>query len=207
MLRNTSSREEPKNSAPQFRQTKPARLPKYPISPADITVSMTRAPSPQQLRDAARLYAASFRSAPWFEKWTEAKARAEIGRQIAAGSWILLATDPNGTVIGLAITIPLNRSPRAGEFSQLPLSKRCWYFSEFCVAASAQNMGLGKRLLQLALDLSKGLGADGMVTRTRVDNSSARRAFERLGFTIIANLTSETGGRSSERVVYLSPDR
>jgi len=173
-----------------------------PDSSATI-LTATQSIGPEQLEESARLYAASFRGPPWFENWTETQATQEIQAQLSAGAWMILATDSNQAILGLALTIPLRMSPRGNDFSGLPLSNECWYFSDFCVAAEAQNLGLGKRLLQAAAELSASFGADSMLTRTKLDNFAARRAFERLQFEIVANLVSETGGCSSERVVYL----
>lgn len=184
------------DSAPELNRS-------YRVTAKDAALTIAQSLEPNQLAESARLYSVSFQGSPWFEEWTDSAASQEIRAQLAAGAWIILATDPNEAIVGLAITIPLRLSPRAGDFEGLPLSKQCWYFSDFCVAADAQRSGLGKRLLKAASDLSIAMGGDSMLTRTRLDNLSARGAFERLQFEIVATSLCVTGGRVSERVVYL----
>lgn len=191
------------NCLPQSGDCSPGLNQKYRVTAKDAVLSFGQSIDPKQLSECARLYSVSFQGPPWFEKWTKSKASKEIRTQLAAGAWIILATDPNNAIVGLAITIPLRLSPRVGDFEGLPLSKQCWYFSDFCVARDAQGSGLGKRLLQAACELSIATGGDSMLTRTRLDNLVARKAFERLQFEVVATSQSETGGCVSERVVYL----
>lgn len=171
---------------------------------AQIAVTEGSNLSDRQLCACARIYTEAFNGPPWFEQWSEDSAAREILLQINRDARLSIATDDRGAICGMALALPLAKSPRAADFEQLdiPSQDTAWYFSDFCVAKNARGMGLGRALLEDALAIAKGCGASGMLTRTRSDNIAAQKIFEGLGFKQIGIVMSSTGEVSSQRIIY-----
>ncbi len=67
------------------------------------------------------------------------------------------------------------------------------YLAELYVAPPKRGHGLGRALMERALELAKERGADGMDLNTSVDDEAARGLYESLGFT---NLEGQPDGPS-----------
>lgn len=89
---------------------------------------------------------------------------------------LLVAVDPDGTVIGTVTFCPAGSSWR--EISRADEGE----FRMLAVAPSAQGRGVGRALTTACLDRARELGFGGMALSTPAQNVRAHQLYEKFGF-------------------------
>lgn len=169
---------------------------------SELEVTFVDSPNADLLEKMAALYAESFRGPPWNERWTGDEAKVELESHISSGGEFFICISEDGTVLGQAIGIPMSKSTHLEFFAEYCTPDETYYFAEFCVSPQSQGRGLGTKLLQAACDSARKQGYLEVSTRTRDDNISAIRAFQKLDFEHVGTKCAVTGGEESNRVVY-----
>lgn len=84
--------------------------------------------------------------------------------------------------------------------------KNGWLVSNVAVHPEWQGQGIGRVLLEAALDYARDYGGAWVVLQVRDDNLIARRLYESLGFTEIAEVTRFCKKRRGDNIDAPSPD-
>jgi ribosomal protein S18 acetylase RimI-like enzyme len=106
----------------------------------------------------------------------------------------LLAAGDTAVVLGSAGAEPVAVAVLRFRLALWSRAKEC-YLAELYVAPAERGHGLGRALLEAALDLARGEGADYMDLGTSEDDVVARKLYERVGF-------SRTEGRAGGPLNY-----
>ncbi len=94
-----------------------------------------------------------------------------------------------GRLLGSDETVILLGGPGPDGLAVLRFRPAFWsaglecYLAELYVAAARRGQGLGRRLMECAIDQARQLGADCMDLGTSEDDLAARALYESLGFT------------------------
>src|SRR4051812_26472930 len=67
------------------------------------------------------------------------------------------------------------------SLASIPM-KPIWILYDLFVAPSARKLGVGRALMDRATQLAKETGADNLILETAVDNHTAQRLYEKLGY-------------------------
>jgi GNAT superfamily N-acetyltransferase len=89
-------------------------------------------------------------------------------------SWIFLARDANGDALGFTQLYPLFGSVRC---------ERKYLLNDLFVAPAARRGGIGAALLNAAAQFARADGAASLSLSTAIDNRTAQRLYESLGWT------------------------
>jgi GNAT superfamily N-acetyltransferase len=107
----------------------------------------------------------------------------QVSDQAAARHFIQQRLAQDESVIFLAML-----GEQASGFTQLYPSfssvsmKRLWILNDLFVAPTARGQGIGEALLERARQFTLETGAKGLMLETAVDNLTAQRLYERLGW-------------------------
>lgn len=86
----------------------------------------------------------------------------------------VIVAEQDGELIGMLNVMVFYRMPKPGTTAS------CWvYFGNVYVLPQHRNMGIGKQLVQAAIEFSRRIGAVRIVLSP---SSESRRLYERLGF-------------------------
>ena len=157
--------------------------------------------SPQELSEAARVYAECFSKSPWNELWTVQEAQQQIEAYLQSGADVIVVRDA-GVITGIIVGMPL--SSYSGKDDLAPFagaSTDYYYIADFAVDPGMQGRGVGKGLMAALDRLAWASGVDAIITRTRSDNTAALNLFRRSGFQDKGVYEAATGGITSERTV------
>jgi GNAT superfamily N-acetyltransferase len=113
-------------------------------------------------------YRQFYRQAPDLEH-----AREFIKDRLAGGESVIFLAVREGIGLGFAQLYP--------SFSSVEM-KRLWILNDLFVTPSARKQGIGAALLERARQLAIETGARGLMLETAVDNITAQRLYERLGW-------------------------
>jgi GNAT superfamily N-acetyltransferase len=104
-------------------------------------------------------------------------ARAFLSQRVEKGEAViflaLAENSPSATALGFTLLYP--------TFSSLSL-KRLWILNDLYVVPEARKQGVAKALMEAARRLAVETGADSIALETAMDNHSARRLYEQLGY-------------------------
>ena len=133
-------------------------------------VAVRRAGSPD-LDAAARLFTGYLR---FYGKATpEAQAREFIGERLARQDSVIYLAECEGEALGFTQLYP--------AFASLSLAPS-WILNDLYVEPAARGRGVGEALMQAARALAVGNGAAELMLQTALDNASAQRLYEKLGW-------------------------
>ena len=68
------------------------------------------------------------------------------------------------------------------SFSSVSM-KRTWVLNDLYVRESVRGKGFGEKLIKKAITFAKDTGAKGVLLETNIENVTAQRLYERIGFT------------------------
>ena len=68
------------------------------------------------------------------------------------------------------------------SFSSVSM-KRTWVLNDLYVSESVRGKGFGEKLIEKAITFAKDTGAKGILLETNIENVTAQRLYERIGFT------------------------
>jgi ribosomal protein S18 acetylase RimI-like enzyme len=68
------------------------------------------------------------------------------------------------------------------SFSSVSM-KRTWVLNDLYVSESVRGKGFGEKLIKKAITFAKDTGAKGILLETNIENVTAQRLYERIGFT------------------------
>lgn len=88
-------------------------------------------------------------------------------------SIIIVAIDQNNSMVGFTQLYP--------SFSSVSL-KRLWILNDLFVTKASRGQGVAQMLLDAAKAYAQATNAKGIVLSTAIDNDSAQRLYERLGY-------------------------
>lgn len=106
---------------------------------------------------------------------TESGYASFLGSQLEMSDVAVLVADDEGTVIGYAYTAVEGRD-------YMSLRGPAAVLHDIIVEPDRRRGGVGRRLLQAAIDFARGHGAPRMVLSTATRNAAAQRLFEEAGF-------------------------
>jgi ribosomal protein S18 acetylase RimI-like enzyme len=136
-----------------------------------MTIQVVRANTPQldavaQLFDAYRGF--------YQQPSNLGQSRAFIAERMAGNeSAIFLAEDEEAEALGFVQLYP--------TFSSID-AHRTWLLSDLFTAPTARGRGVGRLLMNTARDFALQTGAKGLVLETAIDNITAQRLYESLGY-------------------------
>jgi ribosomal protein S18 acetylase RimI-like enzyme len=136
-----------------------------------MTIQVVRANTPQldavaQLFDAYRGF--------YQQPSNLGQSRAFIAERMAGNeSAIFLAEDEEAEALGFVQLYP--------TFSSID-AHRTWLLSDLFTAPTARGRGVGRLLMNTARDFALQTGAKGLVLETAIDNFTAQRLYESLGY-------------------------
>jgi ribosomal protein S18 acetylase RimI-like enzyme len=136
-----------------------------------MTIQVVRANTPQldavaQLFDAYRGF--------YQQPSNLGQSRAFIAERMASNeSAIFLAEDEEAEALGFVQLYP--------TFSSID-AHRTWLLSDLFTAPTARGRGVGRLLMNTARDFALQTGAKGLVLETAIDNITAQRLYESLGY-------------------------
>ena len=96
--------------------------------------------------------------------------------QRASAAEVLVAVEPDGTVLG-----SVTNAPDGGPYAEVARSGEA-EFRMLAVDASARGRGVGQALVEHCLAVARSRGRDRMVLSTTSWMTTAHRLYERLGF-------------------------
>ena len=68
------------------------------------------------------------------------------------------------------------------SFSSVSM-KRTWVLNDLYVSESVRGKGFGEKLIKKAITFAKDTGAKGVLLETNIENVTAQRLYEKIGFT------------------------
>jgi ribosomal protein S18 acetylase RimI-like enzyme len=68
------------------------------------------------------------------------------------------------------------------SFSSVSM-KRTWVLNDLYVSESVRGKGFGEKLIKKSITFAKDTGAKGILLETNIENVTAQRLYERIGFT------------------------
>lgn len=167
-----------------------------------VEISALLVPSTDVMQQLSGIYVECFNGFPWFENWDAEMAETTL-RTYMANDFTLLVARNRGEVVGFSVAAPLSRCQDRERFAELIDINTATYLSDVAVAPSAQGCGIGTALVSAFIELSASRGATNATLRTRENNLSAIKIFERLGFEECLRYQAETGGVESTRLGYV----
>ena len=139
------------------------------------------------------LYVTTFSAPPRNETIDRNQIMALFKEEILQGD-VRIIEDDQSTLLGSISVVPGERFKDAGAFD-LPEGH---YLSNFMVAESARNNGVGKKLLMDALTAY----TQPINARCRADAYAVNHLFKKHQFILQATYTTTTNGASAERNIY-----
>ncbi|WP_106532293.1 GNAT family N-acetyltransferase [Planomicrobium soli] len=100
-------------------------------------------------------------------------ARGYIKERLESGDSAIFAAKDGNSYLGFTQLYPL--------FSSVSM-KRLWLLNDLYVAAQARKRGVGEQLLNKAKEYAMETGAKSLSLSTAVDNHTAQRLYEKLGY-------------------------
>ena len=160
-------------------------------------------PSSEVLDALAEIYVECFNGDPWFENWDIGMAESTL-RSYLDKQFTLLVARYAGEVVGLCVAAPLSAYDADSQrFADIVDINNSAYLPDVAVAPSAQGCGIGTALVAAFIEISRASGATTATLRTRENNTSAIKVFERLGFRECVRYEAETGGVESLRLGFV----
>ena len=135
------------------------------------------------LRDA---YRDAFGRPPYNEQFSDEEIDAMFTDYLHSGHVFVAMAE--GEVVAFSATQPLASEPEVGQIltAQAGVDQESWYIPDLGVRAAYENKGVGRTLMQRALDAVPGDRA--ITLRTSVDNVASQRLYTKLGFSIVPDL-------------------
>lgn len=161
-----------------------------------------------ELRDA---YRDAFGRPPYNEQFTDSEIDNMFRDYLHSGHVFVAMAE--GKVIAFSATQPLSSEPEVGAIltAQAGINPESWYIPDLGVKAAYENRGVGKTLMQRALDAVPGDKA--ITLRTSVDNVASQRLYTKLGFKVVPGLyqnktqTRTDGQEATDQRLFMVLDR
>lgn len=170
----------------------------------DIEISALISPSAEVMRALAAIYVECFNGYPWFENWDAEMAETTLRGYLEKQNTILVARNC-GEVVGFSVASRLTQIQDSARYADILDVDAATYLSDVAVAPNSQGCGIGTKLVQGFIQLSRSQGAQYATLRTRENNFSAIHVFEKLGFKECLRYQAETGGVESSRIGFQLP--
>jgi len=159
----------------------------------------------------ASLYVAVFNNSVWAltpecggagEGWTLDAALEELRAEARAGAAFLAARE-EGRMVGFAVLLPATRHRDAGilEAHGVPV-QTSWWLSDVGVALERRRAGIGLKLHLTVHKSGLARGFRHIAARTR-STCEEHHVLLGLGYRIVGSAEFVTGGKASERNIYL----
>lgn len=158
----------------------------YAVKQIDSEKQLKRALQNLGLREA---YRDAFGRPPYNERFTDKEIDDMFTDYFRSGRVFVAIAE--GKVIAFATTQPLKSAEKAVQnilIDVVGVNPKSWYIPDLGVRLAYENRGIGRNLMQKALDSTP---ADTITLRTTVSNVASQRLYEKLGFTIAAGVTQE----------------
>lgn len=172
-----------------------------------LNSSLPKTINPAELIELAKIYVEAFSGAPWLESWEESLAVLEISNYLSDGI-LKIERSNEGKALGFGIALPFESYSGAQEimgrgFLAPAKAPSILYIAELCTKSEARGKGICTKIVSELIKEAEGNGYSALITRTRTDNLTMIKIFERAGFVAVGAYATETGGLQSERVVMI----
>lgn len=100
-------------------------------------------------------------------------AHAFITERLTQNDSVIFLAKQGNVAVGLVQLYPIFTSVRMGKL---------WLLNDLFVSKTARKNGIGKLLMETAIDFSEKSGAKGLMLQTEISNVNAQALYENLGF-------------------------
>ena len=131
----------------------------------------------------------------------ESHSEAKVASEIADPGMAVMLAERDGTLVGMCKLV-LDSSLREHGTAKRPLELKQLY-----TAAGQTGGGIGKALMDWALDHARGHGADEVQLSVWSGNEGAQRFYARYGFARIADISFWVGNHRDDEFLFALPLR